>query len=97
MPQADHPRRRVVSAAAAAVLGGAVGWTLFYLGLRLWGLAIGVTVVAAVAVAGVRISRSPRLSESVALSLACILLSWPLIWVLVVFIRSGITGKSIGS
>jgi hypothetical protein len=97
MPEADHPRRRVVAAAAAAVLGGAVGWTLFYVGLWFWGLAIGVTVVAAVAVTGVRISRSPRLSESIALSLGCILLSWPLIWVLAVFIRYWITGKSIGS
>jgi hypothetical protein len=98
MPQADQYRRgRAVSAVAAAVLGGAVGWTLFYVGLNLWGLAIGVSVVAGGTVAGVRARGSQRSSESLALSFAWSLLSWPLIWVLAVLIRYWITGKSVGS
>jgi hypothetical protein len=98
MPEADgYLRRRAASSVAAAVLGGAIGWTLFYVGLNLWGLAIGAAVVVGTAVAGAHTTGSQQRSEPLALSFACTLLSWPLIWVLVVFIRYWITGKSIGS
>ena len=96
-PDRDHQvGRQLAAPAAAATLGGAIGWTLFFLGLDLWGLAVGAVAVIVVAAAGARID-ARRPSESLAFSIACTLLTWPLIWFLAVFIRYWITGKNYGS
>lgn len=95
VPEPDHSFRRRFAPFLIAALGGAIGWTLTYVWLNLWGLAIGAIVV--VAVAAVRTNRSLRRSESVALSLAWTLLSWPLIWVIAVFVRYWLTGQTVGS
>lgn len=95
VPEPDHPFRRQLAPFVIAALGGAIGWTLTYVWLNLWGLAVGAIMV--VAVAALRSNRSRRRSESVALSLAWILLSWPLIWVIAMFVRYWITGQTIGA
>ena len=91
-----HPRLAIALCFTSAALGGLVGWTLFYLGLQLWGLAIGAVVVVSLATAGGHIDPDQRRSESVVISLACSLLTWPPMWLAGVFVYYWITGNSLG-
>ena len=92
-----RPARTLAWSFTAAIIGGAVAWALFFLGLDLWGLMIGAAVIVCPAAGRVRGDGSQRQSESIVLSCACALLTWPLLWILAVFVRYWITGKSLGS
>ncbi len=97
MPEDDHgSRRHLIVGVAGAVIRGALGWTLVYVGLGIWGLLPGAVVVVALATASGRITGSMRRSEMVVISLACVLLSWPPLWIAAVFVRFWITGKTVG-
>ena len=95
MPERSRPARTIAWSLTAAVVGGAVAWTLFFLGLDLWGLVIGAAVI--VCLAAGRVRGDQRRSESIVLSCACALLTWPLIWILAGFVRYWITGRTLGS
>ena len=86
-----------VRALGAAVLGGVIGWSATFSGLGLWGLVIGLaaTVIVLLAVAR-RASARRSLSVMVAFGFAFILLTWPLLWLLVGYIRYALTGESLG-
>jgi len=98
IPEDRHrPERALALSFTVSTLGGAVGWTLFFLGTGLWGLVVGVAVVMFLAATAARTGRARRRFESIAISLACSLLSWPLVWIVAVFVRHWVTGKTIGS
>lgn len=81
----------------AAVLGGVIGWIAALSGLGLWGLVIGLgaTVIVSLAL-GRRTRAHPPLSVIAAYGFAFILLTWPLLWLVVGYVRYAITGQSLG-
>jgi hypothetical protein len=78
----------------AAVFGGTIGWIAAFAGLGLWGLIVGlaatIVVLALARVASVRHS----FSVMAAFGFAFILLSWPVLWPVVGYVWSAITGDS---
>lgn len=97
-PQPDpSPWRTVITSLVAAVLGGCVGWTLGFVGLGLWGLAVGalVTLIVLTIVAG--IDDSQRLTALVTYAVAFTLLSWPVLWIAAGLVRYWLTGQTLGS
>lgn len=98
IPEDRHrPQHALALSFTAATLGGAAGWMLFFLGPGLSGLVLGAAVVVFLAAASSRIGGTQRLYKSIAISLACTLLTWPLLWIVAVFVRYWITGKTFGS
>jgi hypothetical protein len=98
MPEDRYrPARALALSFTVATIGGAVGWTLFFLGTGLWGLVVGVAVVVFLAANAARTGGARRRFESIAISLACSLLSWPLVWIVAVVVRYWVTGKTVGS
>jgi hypothetical protein len=90
-------RSAAVGGLVAAVLGGLVGWIAAFSGLGLWGIGIGLaaSVIVMLAIAR-RVRAHPPFSEVAAFGFAFILLTWPLLWLLVGYIRYAITGESLG-
>ena len=87
----------IVVCAAGAAAGGGIGWTLVFVGLGVWGLLVGLAITGALAVfAGSRSSGAGSM-ERLALSVAWILLTWPVLWVLAALIRYWITGHTVGN
>jgi hypothetical protein len=86
-----------VRGVVAALLGGVIGWTATFSGLGPWGLVIGLvgTVLVIFGLARPPRARAP-LSVPAAYAFAFILLTWPLLWLLVGYIRYVITGESLG-
>lgn len=98
MPDEDRSAARTtLLAVGSAVAGGLVGWTAFYVGLKLWGLAVGAAIMLLLALVVARLDRAQRPTAVFTLTLGCILLTWPLAWVAIMFVRYWITGDSVGS
>jgi hypothetical protein len=98
IPEEDHSsRQRLAVSVSCAVIGGVVGWTLLYSGLGWWGLLVGAMVVVVLAAASGRITGLQRRPETIVISLACVLISWPPLWIAAVFVRFWITGKTAGA
>jgi hypothetical protein len=95
--RAMGPRSSVVGALVAAVVGGLIGWIAALAGLGIWGLVIGLaaTLILIVALAGLANDRR-QLSVMIAFGFAFVLLTWPLLWLLVAYIRYAITGDTLG-
>jgi hypothetical protein len=90
-------RSVVVCALGAALLGGVVGWIAAFSGLGLWGLIIGLTVTVIALLALARGANAGRSITALAgLGFAFILLTWPLLWLVVGYVRYAITGTSLG-
>src|SRR5579875_1514568 len=88
-------RGPVMSVALVVAASGVIGWTLVYTLRRpllalIVAVALGLILTAGVAAR----SRSFRLVELCAFVPAFALLTWPPLWVVVVFVRYWITGKS---
>lgn len=94
---AGRTRRSVALAFGSAMLGGAVGWTLLYIGVGIWGLVVGAATVVLLATAVNGVVPADRPTKLVPLVLGCVLLSWPLVWVVVVFLRYWISGQDLGA
>ena len=62
-------------------------------GLGVWGLCIGLAATAIVLVAGGRARPRSRFAKLAAFAFAFILLTWPLLWLIVAYIRYAITGQ----
>ncbi|HXD53954.1 MAG TPA: hypothetical protein VN618_04300 [Solirubrobacteraceae bacterium] len=94
---ADAPRRGAPIALTllAVVLGGLLGWTAVFVGLGWPGLIVGlaVTLVCLGAVAR-RLGSKPLLASY---GLAFTLLTWPLLWLPVGFVRYLMTGETLGN
>lgn len=78
----------------AAIVGGVIGWVAAFAGLGLWGLVVGLaaTIVLLALVRDASVRRS--FSVMAAFAFAFILLSWPVLWPIVGYIWSAITGHS---
>ncbi len=90
-------RSAAVRGVVAALLGGVIGWIAAFSGLGLWGLVIGLaaTVVGILMLAR-RASAHAPLTVMGAYAFVFALLTWPLLWLLVGYIRYAITGESLG-
>lgn len=74
-----------------------MGWIAAFSALRLWGLVIGLAASVIVMLAVARRARAhPPFAVMAAFGFAFILLTWPLLWQLVGYIRYAITGESLG-
>ncbi len=81
----------------AVVIGGLIAWTLAYSGVDAWGLVVGVLVSVILSVVGARRAASPRsMSVMAGFGFAFILLTWPILWLVVGYLRYVITGQAIG-
>lgn len=90
-------RSEVVGGLIAALVGGAIGWIIALTALGLWGLVIGLLVTATVLVALARRHRARRaLGAMAGFAFAFILLTWPVLWLLVAYIRAVVTGEPAG-
>jgi hypothetical protein len=92
---AAHIRFRSITLTFAIVVaGGVLGWTGWYIGLRRWGLLLGLVLTAIVLA---RLSRRRRRSVGLVagFGFAFLLLTWPLLWVAVGYVRYLITGEPI--
>ncbi len=90
-------RSAAVRGVVAALLGGVIGWIGAFSGLGPWGLVIGLaaTVIVILALARRAPAHAP-LAVMAAYAFAFALLTWPLLWLLVGYIRYVITGESLG-
>jgi hypothetical protein len=95
-PTVAH-RHAVGCALVAALLGGVVGWSAAFIGLGLWGLVIGLAAsVVSFLVLASRVRAREPLAATAAYGVAFILLTWPLPWLVVGYVRYAITGQSLG-
>lgn len=90
-------RAPLVVSASCVVFGGIVAWVLVFAGAGAWGLVIGAAAtagaIAAVAVA-TKLSRSAWLLLIYAIT--CVLLSWPVLYLVVAYLWYVVTGRSVG-
>jgi hypothetical protein len=95
---ASEQRRLVASSLVSALVGGVCGWAATFSGLKLWGLALGVVItMAMLVVLAHRGLAQGRLGAMLAFGLAFVLLTWPLLWLVVGYIRYVITGQTLGT
>ncbi len=92
-------RRRAALVSLAATIGsGIIGWSLAFAGLGPWGLVTGGAIVLIVIIV---VARRPALRLDSALFLgyafAFILITWPVLWLAVGWVRYLVTGQSIGN
>ncbi len=79
------------------VAGGLLGGSLVFVSLGLWGLLVGAAVVVLLTVAvGRRAAGHDRLFAMVGYGMAFVLLTWPVLWVVVGYVRYLITGRALG-
>jgi hypothetical protein len=91
-------RFAVVGALVAAVLGGVVGWVAAFIGLSGWGLVIGLAAtLIVISILASQANGHRQLSVMAAFAFAFVLLTWPLLFLLVGYIRYAITGEPLGS
>jgi hypothetical protein len=90
-------RSEALRGLVAAFLGGVIGWIAALSGLGLWGLVIGLaaTVIVLFALAR-RVGAGRSFSVTAGFGFAFVLLTWPLLWLLVGYVRYAITGESLG-
>ena len=90
-------RSIALQALVAVVLGGAVGWSLAFAGIGLWGLALGAAASGVVSVILARLTAPPPpLAHLAVFAFAFILLTWPLLWLVVGYVRYVLTGETLG-
>ena len=90
-------RSAAVCGLGAALVGGVVGWIAAFSGLGVWGLIIGLTVTVTALLALARGADTSRSFTALAgFGFAFILLTWPLLWLVVGYVRYAITGDSLG-
>jgi F0F1-type ATP synthase assembly protein I len=95
--QASVMAESVLASFMAALVGGVVGWSLVFAGLRAWGLAIGVLVtLGALWLVASRRTGERRFGFMVGFAFAFVLLTWPLLWVGVGYLRFLLTGEALG-
>ena len=90
-------RSAVVRGLVAALIGGVIGWIAAFSGLGLWGPVIGLLATIALILSLARRGRAHaplRVMASFAFAFA--LLTWPLLWLLIGYIRYAISGQSLG-
>jgi hypothetical protein len=97
--QTAKEQRWLVAASLVSVLaGGVCGWAAAFSGLKLWGLGLGAVIT--VAMLGVLARREVargRFGAMLAFGFAFLLLTWPLVWLVVGYIRYLITGRTLGT
>ena len=72
----------------SVLVGGVCGWAAAFSGLKLWGLALGAVItVAMLVVLARRGVADGRLGVMLAFGFAFLLLTWPLLWLVVGYIR----------
>ena len=90
-------RSEAMCGLVAAILGGTIGWVAAFWGLGLWGLIIG---LAATGTMLVPLAHDPSVRRSFSVmavfGFAFILLTWPVLWLLIGYVRYAITGESLG-
>jgi hypothetical protein len=84
--------RSITATFAIVVAGGVLGWIAAYEGLRVWGLLAGLLFTATLLVL---LSRRHRHSagQIAAFGFAFLLLTWPVLWLAVGYVRYLITGE----
>ncbi len=92
-----QPRPAALVSLGLTVAGGLLGWSLVFVGLGLWGLPVGAAVGVLLMVAvGRRDASQDRLFAMVGYGMAFVLLTWPVLWVVVGYVRYLITGQALG-
>jgi hypothetical protein len=98
MARGHYRSRRILwGSFLGAIVGGAAAFSLSYAGLGPWGLLIGVVLIVVVAGLVARVDSPLRFLELVVITVCCCVLTWPVVWIAVVFVRYWITGQSVGS
>jgi hypothetical protein len=95
---ASEQRWLVAVSLLFVVVGGVCGWAAAFSGLKLSGLVLGavITVAMLVVLARRRAARG-QLGAMLAFGFAFILLTWPLLWLVLGYIRYLITGQTLGT
>jgi hypothetical protein len=95
---ASEHRFPVAASLVSVLVGGVCGWAAGFSGLRLWGLALGAVITVAMLVVLARrgVARG-QLGAMLAFGFAVVLLTWPLLWLVVGYIRYLITGQTLGT
>lgn len=95
---ASEQRWLVAVSIVSVLVGGVCGWAAAFSGFKLWGLALGavITVSMLVVVARRGVAHG-RLGALLAFGFAFVLLTWPLLWLVVGYIRYLITGQTLGT
>jgi hypothetical protein len=76
-----------------AVVGGLIAWISVFAGLKAWGLVVGVLAsVVLIVVLARRATSRPSMSVMAAFACAFILLTWPILLLVVGYLRYVITG-----
>lgn len=95
---ASEHRWLVAVSLAAVLVGGVCGWAAAFSGLKLWGLALGAAItVALLVVLAHRAVADGRLGTVLVFGFAFALLTWPLLWLVVAYIRYLITGQTLAT
>jgi hypothetical protein len=90
-------RRDQAVSLAVVVVAGTVGWIAVFAGLRLWCLGVcAAATLWVLSIAGRNRFAHDR-EQLLAMGVAFLLLSWPVLWVIVALVRWWITGDTIGS
>lgn len=91
-------KRPFVLSLVSVVIGGLCGWTAVFSGMSLWGLALGTVIAAAMMTAFAwRDTASDRLGTMLAFGFGFALLTWPVLWLAVGYLRYLITGETLGA
>jgi hypothetical protein len=95
---ASEQRSLVAVSLVSVLVGGVCGWAAAFSGLKLWGLALGTVITVAMLVVLARrgVARG-RLGAMLAFGFAFALLTWPLLWLVIGYIRYLITGQTLGT
>jgi hypothetical protein len=97
-PSVAAPKRPVVLALVSVVIGGLCGWTAVFSGMSLWGLALGGAIAAAmITILARRDAANDMLGTMLMFGFAFVLLTWPVLWLVVGYIRYVITGETLGA
>jgi hypothetical protein len=82
----------------AAVAGGLIAWISAFAGLKAWGLVGGVLTSAVLSLVFARRAASrPSMSVMATFAFAFILLTWPILLLVVGYLRYVITGQGLGN
>ncbi len=82
----------------AALLGGFVGWSLAFAGLGVSGLFLGfLAMVGVLWLAADRSALRRHFGLMLGFAIAFVLLTWPILWVGIGYLRFLITGEALGN
>jgi hypothetical protein len=97
VPQPETVARRskiIALTFVVVVTGGMIGWTAFYEGLGGWGLLVGLVVTSALVV-WVSVRRPHYAGLIGGFAFAFLVLTWPVLWLVVGYVRYLFTGEPI--